>query len=560
MLTRLEIRNFALIEALELELAPGMTVVTGETGAGKSIVVDAIAQILGDKASADLVRFGAEQAEIAASFSLTDAAPARQWLRDQGLDDDDGEGCIVRRLIPRQGRSRAFINGRQVAGNQLRELGEYLIELLGQNAQQGLLRPERQRALLDRFAHLEAELDELARRQQRWRAAQAALERYRSERERSGAEREWRRFVLEELERVGLRAGEWEELSSEARRLGAVEQLREAVAMTLSCLEDEGGALGLLGEAQRVLAGACQKDAALADSAALVDSAEIQVQEACHALRAYHEHLEADPARLEQIGHRLQVLQDLQRKHQRDMAGLLSLLEELRAELGDAEQDAERLHRLQAEADQSEDSYREQAKGVSAARGAAAPRLAQAIAAEIRDLGMPHATVKVDVQSYPDDPRHWQGTGWDQVELHFSANPGHPLQALARVASGGELARIGLALQVILAQPEQVDTLIFDEVDVGVGGAVAERIGRLLRRLGKAQQVLCVTHLPQVAAQAHHQLLVEKVVTGEATHSRIRVLDTQGRRDEVARMLGGIELDDSIHRAAQRLLDEANKT
>lgn len=558
MLTRLEIRNFALIESLELELAAGMTVLTGETGAGKSIVVDAISQILGDKASADLVRFGAEQAEIAADFNLTEASPARQWLRDQGLDDNT-EDCIVRRLIPRQGRSRAFINGRQVAGGQLRELGEYLVELLGQNAQQGLLRPERQRALLDRFARLDKDLDELTRRQRAWRAAQDDLERYRSERERSGAEREWRRFVLEELERVGLRAGEWEALSDEARRLGAVEQLREAVATALAALEDDGGALGLLGEAQRALSAACQKDAQLGDSAALIDSAEIQVQEACHFLRSYHEDLEADPARLEEIGQRLQVLQDLQRKHQKDMPGLLALLQELRAEMGDGEQDEERLRRLQAAARQSEASYREQAQRVSSARRAAAPQLAAAIAAEIQGLGMPHATVKVEIESHPEDSSLWQGKGWDRVELHFSANPGHPLQALARVASGGELARIGLALQVILAEPEQVDTLIFDEVDVGVGGAVAERIGRLLRRLGKAQQVLCVTHLPQVAAQAHHQLLVEKVVEDGATHSRLRVLDAQGRRDEVARMLGGIELDDSIHMAAQRLLDEANK-
>jgi len=559
MLSRLEIRNFALIESLDLELHPGMTVLTGETGAGKSIVVDAIAQILGDKANADLVRFGAEQAEIAASFRLSEAAPAWQWLRDQGLEDD-GEDCIVRRLVPRHGRSRAFINGRQVTGNQLRELGEYLVELLGQNAQQGLLRPERQRALLDRFAHLEQDLDELARRHRAWRVAREALDRYRSERERSGAEREWRRFVLAELERAGLREGEWETLSSEARRLGAVEQLREAVAAALAALEDEGGALGLLGAAQRALVSACQKDAELSDSAALIDSAEIQVQEACHFLRGYHENLEADPERLEQIGHRLQVLQDLQRKHQRDMAGLLALLRELRAQLGDGEEDEERLRRLQDEARQSEASYREQAHRVSAARSAAAAQLAAAIAAEIQGLGMPHARVEVHVESRPEDSSHWQSQGWDRVEIHLSANPGHPLQALAKVASGGELARISLALQVILADPEQVDTLIFDEVDVGVGGAVAERIGRLLRRLGKAQQVLCVTHLPQVAAQAHHQLLVEKSVLDGETHSRIRVLDAQGRRDELARMLGGIELDDSIHIAAQRLLDEASKS
>ncbi|MHB1320373.1 MAG: DNA repair protein RecN [Acidithiobacillus ferrivorans] len=553
MLLNLQVRDFALIDAISVDFAVGLTVLTGETGAGKSILVDAIALLLGDKGHAEDIRHGAEQAEISAEYGLSPEHPARQWLREQEIADEDI--CLLRRIIQRNGRSRAFINGRSVTNGQLKEFGETLVELLGQHAHQSLLQPERQLFLLDRFAGLETALSTVADRYRQWRQAAQRCAALQEQQGKQHEQEDWQRFLLTELEAADLQADEWENLRSEEQRLGAVEKLRENILAALARLDGEDTAAGRsLAEAQRHVSAARAHDPRLADCDELLNSALIQTEEAITSLRVYATDLEADPERLESIAQRLQLLQDLQRKHHCDIAGLLTKLATLRQELLAGEDlDATR-SAAEHELAQARAAYVEDCAILSSARRQQQDALAQAVVAQIQQLGMPHAAIELRLDSHPEAEKQWRDTGWDQVEIWITANPGHPAQPLAKVASGGELSRIGLALQVILAAPERIDTLIFDEVDVGIGGAVAERVGRLLRRLGARQQVLCVTHLAQVAAQGHQHLRVEKQVMNGQTLSAVRTLNRTERQQEIARMLGGIEISDAVTQAAAALL------
>ncbi|QQD72178.1 DNA repair protein RecN [Acidithiobacillus ferrivorans] len=553
MLLNLQVRDFALIDAISVDFAVGLTVLTGETGAGKSILVDAIALLLGDKGHAEDIRHGAEQAEISAEYGLSPEHPARQWLREQEIADEDI--CLLRRIIQRNGRSRAFINGRSVTNGQLKEFGETLVELLGQHAHQSLLQPERQLFLLDRFAGVETALSAVADRYRQWRQAAQRCAALQEQQGKQHEQEDWQRFLLTELEAADLQADEWENLRGEEQRLGAVEKLRENILAALARLDGEDTAAGrALAEAQRHVSAARAHDPRLADCDELLNSALIQTEEAITSLRAYATNLEADPERLESIAQRLQLLQDLQRKHHCDIAGLLTKLATLRQELLAREDlDATR-SAAEHELAQARAAYRGDCAILSSARQQQQDALAQAVVAQIQQLGMPHAAIELRLDSHPETEKQWRDTGWDQVEIWITANPGHPAQPLAKVASGGELSRIGLALQVILAAPERIDTLIFDEVDVGIGGAVAERVGRLLRRLGARQQVLCVTHLAQVAAQGHQHLRVEKQVMNGQTLSAVRTLNRTERQQEIARMLGGIEISDAVTQAAAALL------
>ena len=553
MLLNLQVRDFALIDAISVDFAVGLTVLTGETGAGKSILVDAIALLLGDKGHAEDIRHGAEQAEISAEYGLSPEHPARQWLREQEIADEDI--CLLRRIIQRNGRSRAFINGRSVTNGQLKEFGETLVELLGQHAHQSLLQPERQLFLLDRFAGVETALSAVADRYRQWRQAAQRCAALQEQQGKQHEQEDWQRFLLTELEAADLQADEWENLRGEEQRLGAVEKLRENILAAIARLDGEDTAAGrALAEAQRHVSAARAHDPRLADCDELLNSALIQTEEAITSLRAYATNLEADPERLESIAQRLQLLQDLQRKHHCDIAGLLTKLATLRQELLASEDLDAMRSAAEHELAQARAAYVGDCAILSNARQQQQDALAQAVVAQIQQLGMPHAAIELRLDSHPEAEKQWHDTGWDQVEIWITANPGHPAQPLAKVASGGELSRIGLALQVILAAPERIDTLIFDEVDVGIGGAVAERVGRLLRRLGARQQVLCVTHLAQVAAQGHQHLRVEKQVMNGQTLSAVRTLNRTERQQEIARMLGGIEISDAVTQAAAALL------
>ncbi|MGE4529930.1 MAG: DNA repair protein RecN [Acidithiobacillus sp.] len=553
MLLSLQVRDFALIDRISVDFNHGLTVLTGETGAGKSILVDAIALLLGDKGHADSIRHGAEQAEISAEYALSPDHPARQWLQEQEIDSEDT--CLLRRIIQRNGRSRAFINGCSVTNTQLREFGENLIELLGQHEHQKLLQPDRQIALLDRFAALESLRTSVAEHYHSWRQAAQHCQRLQEQQGRQSEQEDWQRFLLQELDAAELQEDEWETLRAEEQRLGAVEKLREHLGTALQRLDgEEQSASRALAEAQRHVVAARLHDPQLSETEELLNTALIQTEEALANLGAYLTALEADPERLANIAQRLQQLQDLQRKHHCDMAGLIAKREALRQELQSSEDLDSARQAAEQRLNATRIAYREQCQQLSHARKNQRENLAQAVVTQIQQLGMPHASVALHLDSYPDDEKYWRENGWDGVEIWITANPGHPAQPLAKVASGGELSRISLALQVILAAPERVDTLIFDEVDVGIGGAVAERVGRLLRRLGSRQQVLCVTHLAQVAAQGHQHLRVEKQVQDGQTLSAIRTLNPVERQQEIARMLGGIEISAAVSEAAAALL------
>ncbi|WP_348550257.1 DNA repair protein RecN [Acidithiobacillus sp.] len=552
MLLDLQIRDFALIRQLDIAFHEGLTVLTGETGAGKSILIDAISLLMGDKGTPQMVRHGAEQAEIIGIFAGT--VQTEQWLNKQGFETE--EQIIVRRLLPLQGRSRLFLNGRAISSQQARELGTLLLDILGQHAHLQLLKPERQLALLDHFANSEEQLAVVGQHWRAWREARQDWEQRRSAQADQAAQREWREFLHQELQRVALRPGEWEELQEEERRLAAVEQIRAGVDTALVALDEEGGALLRLGEAQRGVGQAAQKDPQLTNSMELLQAAEIQMSEAIEELRNYLHHLEAEPERLAQVARRLQELQDLQRKHRTDMDGLLALQAQLAAEFGSDRGAGDPLAAAAELLRHCLAQYQQQAEILSRARQDAAPRLAAAVQEQVRALGMQHAIVELRLRTQAEE-RHWSSSGWDHLEIWISLNPGHPAQPLTMVASGGELARISLALQVLL-KLDEVETLIFDEVDVGVGGAVAERIGKLLRQLGKTHQVLCVTHLPQVAAQGHQHLHVEKIVRDGQTESQLRLLPPDERTNEIARMLGGSEIDARLRSAARKLLDDAS--
>ncbi len=553
MLHSLQIRNLALIRDLDLDLAPGLTVLTGETGAGKSIFVDAISLVLGDRGNPQLVRHGTEQAEITATFGIADGSAAAEWMASSGFGEEGT--CIIRRILPRQGRNRIFLNGHAISTSQNRELGELLVDLLGQNTHLRMVRADQQMDLLDRYAGLREKTDRMGDRYRKWRELREAQRTLRAGLEQHAAQREWRQFLWEELENANLHDGEWEDLGAELQRLGAVTQLRETVATILSILDGRpDSTLRKLTESYRCIHQALGRDPSLGETEKLLEGARIQTEEAVHALQHYLQDLEADPDRLAQVSSRIQQLQDLQRKHHTDMTGLMELFSQLKEELAAESAEGDPVLKAEESLRAARQDYQNLAKELGTGRRAHLDPLARAIESQLHGLGLPHAVVEIHMESNPDNEESWLGKGWDRVEIRISANPGHPPKSLSEVASGGELSRINLALQVLLAEPEGAETLIFDEVDVGVGGAVAERIGRLLRSLGQHYQVLCVTHLPQVAAQCHQHLKVQKNLELGQAESQILPLDAMGQVEEIARMLGGIEISTSIRAAAEKLL------
>lgn len=539
MLTQLSIRDYAIVERLELELGAGMTAVTGETGAGKSIMVDALGLLLGDRSDAAVVRAGAERAEIAARFDVERLPGAQDWLTERELDLETRE-CVLRRTIGRDGRSRAWINGSPLPLASLRELGERLVDIHGQHEHQSLMQRDAQRALLDEYAGLKQELIALGAAFQHW----ARLRRRIDELEQRSAERDARldmlRYQVRELEDLALGADELPQLEEEHARLANAGRLLDTCRQVLDAVyEGEPvSAQGLLGSAADRLAELAGIDAALAPVAELVGSAAIQVQEAADGLRRYLDRLDLDPRRLTWVENRLGEISALARKHRQRAEDLPGLLDALRGELDELEHGGLRLDELTQELAQAERAYRRLADQVGAARAAAASTLGAQVGAAMHELGMPGGRFAVELVPV----ERPTPSGLQAVEFTVSANPGQPLRPLARVASGGELARISLALQVITAHGAHVPTLIFDEVDTGIGGGVAEIVGRRLRELGSGRQVLCVTHLPQVAAQAHRHLQVQKRSDGETTATAVATLDADARVREIARMLGGVDI------------------
>ncbi len=556
MLTHLDVRDLAIVEQVSLDLVPGMTVLTGETGAGKSILLDALGLVLGDRAGGGIVRPGAERADIVAVFDTRELPAVEARLAELELTDPDGT-CFLRRTVGSDGRSRAFVNGRPVPVQGLREIGELLVDIHGQHAHQALLRRDAQREVLDHFAGEAPRLAELRRAWQGWQTAREAAARLGGSASERLAERDLLRYQVEELRGLGLQPGEVEAIGAEHRRLTHAEALLATARRVAHALEEteEGPVVPRLETLAREIADTARFDDRLKPYAELLDAAAIQAREAASAIRRYADADEIEPARLVWIEQRIAAVETLARKHRVPAVELTAHQERLAQRLGDLERGDERLAALEAEAEAYRQRYETLATAVHDARVAAAPRLAEAIAANVRELGMAGARFAVEV--LPTPATEPGPTGRDRIEFMVSANPGQPLGPLAQVASGGELSRISLAIQLIGASRRAVPTQVFDEVDSGVGGRVAEVVGGALRRLAEGCQVLCVTHLPQVAARGHHHLEVRKGVRDGTTFATVTPLDGDARVQEVARMLGGLEVTERALAHAREMLERA---
>jgi DNA repair protein RecN (Recombination protein N) len=543
----LTVRDFVIVEALELEFAPGFTVLTGETGAGKSILIDALALALGERGDAGVVRQGARQAEISADFDAP--APLAEWLVEHELASEES-GCILRRVIDASGRSRAFINGRSATLAQLREAGEFLIDIHGQHAHQSLGRGEAQRALLDDHAGLGMQAATVREAFGRFKRLREALAAAKGDARRITDERDQTAWRLEELDRLAPAEGEWQSVQREHTRLSNAASLIEGVeAASQALVESDGAVLAVLAGVSARLADLAEYDPALAQVAELVEPARIQVQEAGRELAQYLRRADLDPQRLAEVSARVEALHGAGRRLRVPPADLHVERERVRARLEELKLAADTVA-LEAEAHKAHQEYLAAAKVLSAARAKAAARLSGQVTEAMQELALAGGRFEVRLESLDEGGAH----GVERIEFLVAGHAGMEPRPLARVASGGELSRIALAIQVITSRAALVPTLIFDEVDAGIGGAVAEKVGRQLRELARERQVLCVTHLAQVASRGDSHWQVSKQTADGRTVSTLAALDRQGRVEEIARMLGGSEITATTRKAAREML------
>ncbi|AEF23564.1 MULTISPECIES: DNA repair protein RecN [Pseudomonas] len=555
MLVHLSVHNYAIVEHLDLELDRGMSVISGETGAGKSIMLDALGLTLGDRADSGVVRPGADKADILASFDLADIPEAHAWLAERDLDNDGP--CILRRVITAEGRSRGYINGTPCPLGDLKALGELLIDIHSQHEHQSLLKTDTHRRLLDEYAGAQELARQVQLAAQRWKQTRSELERVTSQGDEQRARHQLLSYQLEELENLGLGDNELEQLEQDHKALTNAESLLGACRQVIDqCSEsDAGNVLSVLTASLNRLGSLQGQPGALNEATNLLASAQIQIEEAVGELNRFLDHFDADPERQQQLEERLDTIYTLARKHRIHPSELPAMQQQLFDELESLNADDQAAERLGEELAAYGRHYQEKAAELSAKRQKAASKLGKAVEKEMQTLGMPGGRFSIQLQ--PIEGSEPNANGLEQVEFLVSANPGQPIKALAKVASGGELSRISLAIQVITAQTSRVPTLVFDEVDVGIGGPTAEVVGQLLRRLGERGQVLTVTHLPQVAAQGHQHLFVHKVRGSNATRTAVSKLGEAQRIEEVARMLGGIDLTDESLAHARKLVSNA---
>ena len=540
MLQHLSIRNFATVDKLEIDFEPGMTAITGETGAGKSIILGALGLTLGDRADKTVIRPGASKTDLSAEFDIQDIAQASDWLADNDLQlEGDARTCLLRRVINDDGRSRAYINGSVVTLANLKTLGEMLLDIHGQHEHQSLLRRSTHIRLLDEFA-VESKL--LAQLHSTWRQWQQNFQQMDALRQQSAdnsAESQLLSYQLIELDEMNIEAGEIEKLEAEFKSLSHADDTLAAVNSALAyCDESEdGNASSLLSQARSALERLPAQSGRLTTIKELLETAGIQLQEAVSELNAFNAEFDADPQRLEAINERLGDLHAVARKHRIKPEELIDLINDLRSQLDKLENCDAELEKLAANDKLLREQYAQLAGEVSKQRKKGASKLAKAVNERLQALSMPHASVEVSLTAT--DPDKLAQQGLEAVEFLVSTNPGQAPQPLAKIASGGELSRISLAIQVITAQTSHVPSLVFDEVDVGIGGGVAKVVGEQLRQLGERAQILCVTHQAQVAGQGHHHLLVSKQSDNKSTLTRITKLAGEEVIKEVARMLGG---------------------
>lgn len=551
MLTQLTISNFAIVRELDIDFHAGMTAITGETGAGKSIAIDALGLCLGGRSEAAMVRLNTPRADICARFSLKDAPTARAWLEENQLDE--GSECLLRRVISADGRSRGFINGTAVPLSQLRELGQLLIQIHGQHAHQLLLRPEHQKQLLDAYGNRGDLMQAMRAAYHRWHEGCRELAHY----QQQSAERESRRqllqYQLKELNEFEPQPGEYEHIDEEYKRLANSGQLLTISQRALHALSeaDDGNILSLLYATRQQVTELAGMDGALSPVLEMLEEAAIQLSEASTELRHYSDQLEMDPNRLHELEQRLSRQLALARKHHVAPEELPAYSQQLQEEWQSLEQQESGLEQLSHDVQLRHQEALTLAEQLHSQRCKHAAELMQQITLSMRELSMPHGKFAIGVTFTPE---HLTAEGADRVEFSVTTNPGQPLQALAKVASGGELSRIALAIQVITAQKMETPALIFDEVDVGISGPTAAVVGKMLRQLGQSTQVMCVTHLPQVAGCGHQHFYVTKQTDGEETETMMQVLDKRARLQELARLLGGSEVTRNALANAKELL------
>lgn len=551
MLRSLSVRDFVIVDRLDMEFAPGFTVLTGETGAGKSILIDALGMVLGERAEPMVIRAGAARAEVSAEFDAPGGNAFARWLADNDLAGDDGS-LLMRRVIEVAGRSRGFINGRAATLAQMREAGEFLVDIHGQHQHQSLLRASAQRGLLDAYGGLEEAVSGVAARYRDWqqrRTGRIALE---TDAAGFAAEREQLEWQVRELEALKLRPEEWPELTAEHSRLAHAASLMEAAHAGVDAVaEGEGSSLARLHAVAARLANLVQHDPRLAEITELLESARIQLDEAAHALRRYGERLDLDPRRLRVAEQRMEAIHQAARKYRVPPEALPAKLEQARgrlAEMGEGG-DVEALRRLEEHAHAA---CAAEARKLTAARKRAARKLSDQVTEAMQALAMGGGRFEVVLNELETVAAH----GLENVEFRVAAHKGVEPLPLAKVASGGELSRLSLAVQTAASRVAQVPTLVFDEVDAGIGGGVAEIVGRMLKELGRRHQVMCVTHLPQVAATADQQWRVSKTAAGGQPLSRVTALEPEQRVEEIARMLGGVRITETTRRHAAEMLRE----
>ncbi len=553
MLRSLYIRDFVIVDELDIDLESGFTVLTGETGAGKSILLDALSLAMGERADPSQIREGKNRAEISAIFSLTDPLKKNisSWLEVQDFStEDDGATIILKRVIDTSGRSKAFINGGTATLNQLKELSSFLVDIHGQHAHQLLLKTGAQRDLLDNQANLDGLVAEVKQLYQAWQTAKKQLELAKNAGENLQKEQERLAWQLEELDALAPQAGEWAEIEQDHARLANAAKLIEGSQNAIQALQDqEGNAEELLSKAFHEIADLAKLDSNLEDAKIAIESAQIQISEASHSLNRYLQKIDVDPERLATVEERLKALHSAAKKFKVMPNDLPEKWAEIQEQVT-AIKNSQDLGALEQNLSKTLAAYLKSAKKLSQERIAAAKTLERLVTAAMQDLAMAGGVFAIQIEALEEGNAH----GLEQVEFLVAGHPGATPKQLAKVASGGELARISLAISVITSEASQIPTLIFDEVDSGIGGAVAETVGKRLKELGQAHQVLCVTHLPQVAAEGHQHWKVAKQSQDNVTISSMQILSRQERVEEIARMLGGAEITDTTRRHARELL------
>ena len=551
MLSNLNISNYAITEHLDIELKTGMTVLTGETGAGKSIMLDALGLALGDRADSNIVRSGADRADIHALFDISAIPAAHDWLKERDLDDSNE--CMLRRVITADGRSRAYINGQPATLQDVRGLGSLLIDIHSQHAHQSLLQKPYQRELLDAYASTTAlakQVSEHCHQYQHCKKTLATLETNLAE---QNAQEQLLRYQLEELHRLNLKAGELEELEDLQKQLANAEQILAANHHSLNlCREGEVNAMGILHQALSSLQSSQHRSSAQENAAQLIESARIQIEEAAGELQHVIDSTELDPERLIEVEARLDAIYQTARKHRIQADELPALQASLESQLEAMDASDEKIDQLRSMQDEALKAYQSNAKELSKKRAKAAKLMKAGIEKQLQALAMKHCEIEFAMHPLQSDEPHSHGQ--EEIEILISTNPTSPKGPLNKIASGGELSRISLAIQVITAQVAAIPTVVFDEIDVGIGGATAEIVGQLLKALGKRSQVLCVTHQPQVASQGDHHIRVKKTGSKTKFTTSLEPLEDNQKIEEIARMLGGIASTENTLAHAREML------